>query len=100
MNRLVRHSSAEKEVIRSRSNPAARARRNRPLVMQQRLKSPRTARAWVVAAELLDQFLLSAAHKAQPALDARFARETLTPLRAGLESRAGRLGSCVPRSPP
>src|SRR5262250_944202 len=70
--------------------------------MQQRLKSlPRTARAWIVAAELLDQLLLSASDKPQPALDARLAGETLTPLRRPLESRAGRRWRrCVSWSPP
>jgi hypothetical protein len=59
--------------------------------MQHVLKSlPRCARAQIVATELFDQFLLAAAHEAQPALDARFAGETLTPLGRPLESRAGR----------
>jgi hypothetical protein len=49
--------------------------------MQHFLKSlPRTAWAWIVAAELLDQLLFAAAHKAQPAIDARLAGEALTPL--------------------
>jgi hypothetical protein len=71
------------------NNPAARARRNRPLVMQQRLKSlPRPARARVVAAELFDQFLFPAADEAQAALDACLAREALTVLGRHLETRA------------
>jgi len=57
--------------------------------MQQRLKSlPGAARARVVAAELFDQLLLPAAHEAQPALDARFARKALTALGRHLETRA------------
>jgi hypothetical protein len=66
------------------------------------LKSlPRTAWARVVAAELFDQLLFAAAHEAQAALNARFAREALTPFRGWLESRAGRRDRrCVSWSPP
>src|SRR5687767_14412984 len=72
------------------NNPSARRRRNRPVAMQQRLKSlPRSARARIVAAELLDQFLV-AMDEPQPALDPRLTREALTPLRGDLESRGGR----------
>jgi hypothetical protein len=59
--------------------------------MQQRLKSlPRLARTWIVAAELLDQFLLAPANETKAALDVRLAWETLTPLGRALESKAAR----------
>lgn len=84
------------------NNRPARGRRNRPECMQHFLKSlPGTARAAVVAAELLDQLLLAAMDEAQPALDARLAWEALTPLGRPLESRAGRRDRrCVSWSPP
>ena len=57
--------------------------------MQQRLKFlPRTAWAWVIAAELFDQLLFAATHEAQAALDARLAGEALTALGRHLETRA------------
>jgi hypothetical protein len=54
--------------------------------MQQRLKSPPgTARAGVVATELLEKFLV-AAHDAVATLDASLGREALSALTRDLES--------------
>ena len=47
------------------------------------------ARAWIVAAELLGQFLVPV-HYAIAALDAGFGRESLLALTRGLETRIGR----------
>src|SRR6185436_6303897 len=71
-------------------------RQKQPLRMQQCLKRPRgAARARVVAAEFLDQFL-PAVHHAVTALDARLGREALAPFARDLEStrRLHRSVSC------
>jgi hypothetical protein len=58
--------------------------------MQQFLKPVAgTAWTWVVAAELLDQFLVPV-HDAVAALDAGFGREAFPALTRGLETRTGR----------
>jgi len=49
----------------------------------------RNRRAWIVAAELLGQFLVPV-HSAIAALDAGFGREPLLTLTRGLETRIGR----------
>lgn len=54
--------------------------------MQQRLKSaPGAAGTQIVAAQLLDEFLVSA-DDAIPSFDARFGREALAALASDLES--------------
>jgi len=54
--------------------------------MQQRLKSAaRSARAWIVATEFFDQFLVRA-HDAKPALYMGFGREASAALATDLES--------------
>ncbi len=73
------------------SNRRAPTRRNRPAARQQRLKAlARAAGAGILAAELLDQLLLSAADEAQAALHPGLGRIALTPLGGDLESRGGR----------
>ena len=70
---------------------AALPRQKRPPLRQQALKPlPRTAGAWIIAAELLHQLHLAAAHKAQAAFDVRFGWIAFAAFRADLESRGGR----------
>jgi hypothetical protein len=63
--------------------------------MQHRLK-PKTgaARARIVSAKLLDQFLASV-HHSVAAFDLRLRRETFATLARDLKTSAGRGGSCM-----
>ena len=60
--------------------------------MQHFLKSA-SASAWaqIVAAELFQKLDLTAFDRAVTAFDARFGRESLTPLRGTLESKEGQI---------
>jgi hypothetical protein len=49
----------------------------------------RSARTWIVAAELFDEFLI-AMHEAETASDLRLGREALSTLAGDLESAVGR----------
>jgi hypothetical protein len=65
--------------------------------MQQRLKPPPgAARAWVIAAQLFQQFLGAAYHPIST-LDACFGREAFATLASDLESSWLRGGSCYAR---
>ena len=96
-----RRASTDGPDFRAANNPAAERRRKQPDARQHRLKPEfRTARARVVAAELLKQ-LDVAMHDSQPALDLRLGREALTPLAGDFERAAGRrCPSRVPSWPP
>ena len=49
----------------------------------------RSARAWIVATELLDEFLI-AVHEPETAFDLRLGREAFSTLAGDLESTVGR----------
>ena len=73
-----------------------RRRRNRPPARQHALKSsPRPAGAGIIAAEFFEKLDI-AVNEAEAPLYVRLGGISLTPLRADLESRAGRrIGRCV-----